>query len=871
MASWSSYRGPQFIWMCNAFQSIWDCEFATPFIGQAAYEMTKSEQDGIKREESEWATGNPFNFGALMGVLINGYRNFHGIQSYFIKQNWPALRTWGISAILPWDQDQLYQCHTPTPPMPNPDRFKNLKYPGIVPDIFNRGSEFLYHYNDTDYKLTPAGTAMKRWNQPVIGYIAGAQNHFTAKNPNFYINETIIKQLAVINDAHKEINAEIHWTLSNESETIINQHDDFITVEPGITKFIPIEFSLTEPGLYKLNAEFAFANGTVQNDSITLNILSNLVKPQIQSKIALFDPLNKSGALLDSLGIKYDKITENSVLDTYKIIVIAKEAVTKNNKLPKVFDNPSGKSILFLEQKSDALSKRFGFRIQEYSLRKAFVRAPLHPVMKNTTDKMLQNWKGESTLLPPYTPNLPEHETSNPKFVWCGFENKHVWRCGNTGSVASVLIEKPVIGNWTSLIDGGFDLQYAPLLEYKGKDFNIIFCQMNISERTEIDPQALQLTADIFNYLDTYSNSKMKKVMTLGKYATELAKELNLETAEFNPALSIDDYILLLSNDASQAQPWITKGGKTLALALDQQNAQMLIDSNVKITSKKGWCRLIKDFSKNPILSGISNAELHWRTDLNYNAILNSTEDANEALQSFNNGQIVLCQITPAMFDIKAKPYLRTTQRRAYCLVSQLLTNMGAAADAPILKKISGPARITFISLANDNWKGKVDKDKVGKDNQWFANDFDDSTWEKQIVPGFFEDISKEIDADYQGYYWYRLHLNIPSTANNGKITLDFGPVDDESWIWINGHFLGEISSQSGEKEFWAVDRKYEIKPEFINWDKDNVITVLCNDTYLKGGIRGKAYYKSGQGAWLDSYYIQAPKQDDDPYRYYRW
>ena len=871
MASWSSYRGPEFIWMCNAFQSIWDCEFASPFIGQPAYEMTPTEQDGIKREEAEWATGKPFNFGALMGVLINGYRNFHGIQAYFIKRNWPALRSWGLSAILPWDQDQLYQCRTSTPPMPNPDRFKNLKSPGIVPDIFNRGSQFLYHYNDTDFKPTPSGTAMKRWNKPVIGYIAGAPEHFTAQNANFYVSEPVTKQLAVINDAHKSIDAKIHWALTDSSDKIIHAKDDLISVSPGLTRFTPIEFSLPAPGTYKLTAEFAFSNGSVQYDTINLNVLPELKKPQINSKVALFDPANKTAELLDHLGVEYDIITADSNLDPYKIIVIGKGAVTKNNKLPSVFDKPAGKSILFLEQNSEVLSKRFGFRVQEYGLRKAYVRAPLHPLMRNTRDSLLKNWRGASTLLPPYTPNLPEHETSDPKYIWCGFENKHVWRCGNTGSVASVLIEKPVKGNWTSIIDGGFDLQYAPLLEYKGKDYNIIFCQMNITGRTETEPQAIQLAADIFSYLDSASPHKLKKVMTIGSYAAELAEKLNLETAEYNPALSPENYILLISDNASEAATWVSKGGKVLGLALDRKNAEYITGNNINITPKKGWCRLIKDFSENPVYSGISNAELHWRTDLNYNAINNTSDDSNEALQSFNKGQIVLCQITPEMFDIKTKPYLRTTQRRAYYLISQLLTNMGASAVSPLLKKISAPARITFISLANDKWKGKVDKEKVGRDQKWFAVDLDDSDWERQVVPGFFEDISKEIDADYQGYYWYRLHLNIPSTANNGKITLDFGPVDDESWIWINGHFLGEISSRTGEKEFWAVDRKYDVNPEYINWDKDNVITVLCNDTYLKGGIRGKAYYKSGQGAWLDSYYIQIPQKDDDPYRYYRW
>ena len=37
ISSWSSYRGPQFIWRCEAFQSLWAAEFAAQFWGDAAY------------------------------------------------------------------------------------------------------------------------------------------------------------------------------------------------------------------------------------------------------------------------------------------------------------------------------------------------------------------------------------------------------------------------------------------------------------------------------------------------------------------------------------------------------------------------------------------------------------------------------------------------------------------------------------------------------------------------------------------------------------------------------------------------------------------------------------------------------------------
>ena len=65
-----------------------------------------------------------------------------------------------------------------------------------------------------------------------------------------------------------------------------------------------------------------------------------------------------------------------------------------------------------------------------------------------------------------------------------------MWRCGNRGNVASVLIEKPARGDFLPILDGGFSLQYSPLLEYREGQGMVLFCQMDVTGRTEQDPAA---------------------------------------------------------------------------------------------------------------------------------------------------------------------------------------------------------------------------------------------------------------------------------------------------------------------------------------------------------------------------------------------
>ena len=33
--------------------------------------------------------------------------------------------------------------------------------------------------------------------------------------------------------------------------------------------------------------------------------------------------------------------------------------------------------------------------------------------------------------------------------------------------------------------------------------------------------------------------------------------------------------------------------------------------------------------------------------------------------------------------------------------------------------------------------------------------------------------------------------------------------IDDESWVWLNGRFLGELSEKTNPVDHWSLDRSY--------------------------------------------------------------
>jgi hypothetical protein len=78
------------------------------------------------------------------------------------------------------------------------------------------------------------------------------------------------------------------------------------------------------------------------------------------------------------------------------------------------------------------------------------------------------------------------------------------------------------------------------------------------------------------------------------------------------------------------------------------------------------------------------------------------------------------------------------------------------------------------------------------------------------------------------------------------------------------------VTKQTNPKDYWTFPRKYAIDPALLSPTGENVLVVLVNDTFQKGGILGIPTL-AAPGAWLNGFYLDEPVAGDDPYRYYRW
>ena len=288
------------------------------------------------------------------------------------------------------------------------------------------------------------------------------------------------------------------------------------------------------------------------------------------------------------MGIEAHKVEADADLPAYDILIIGKGALTADGPGPNLSRVRDGLKVIVFEQTAEALEKRLGFRIAEYGLRQVFPRVPGHPLLAGLNAENLRDWRGSATLQPPRLDYTTSQTFGGPAVRWCGIEVPRVWRCGNRGNVASVLIEKPARGDFLPILDGGFSLQYSPLMEYREGKGMVLFCQLDVTGRTEQDPAAETLARNLVGYVAAWKPPPRRRHSTsatrrAGASWNSRALPCNPMTAES----SSPEQVLIvasgggrkLADNAAAIADFLKAGGHLLCLGLDEQEANAFLPS----------------------------------------------------------------------------------------------------------------------------------------------------------------------------------------------------------------------------------------------------------------------------------------------------
>jgi beta-galactosidase len=729
--NWTTYRG----WYNNerAFGSArvpWEfcmAEWNSQFLGDKCYQLSEMEKANLRFESKQWRDGKTwFRWDYPSDPVSFRSQDRETVWAMHITDNWKAFRTWEISAFNSWSYTNFWNLREGVDKSRKNLKvdWENLQRPGFSPDyIEGRYERFDLSFERDDWTPNSAGKALIRNNQPLLAYIGGKPAKFTSKDHNFQPGDTVEKQIIIINNSRQTITCDCSWKL-NISQAL--EGNKKITIQTGQQTHIPLKLALPntlKPGEYSLSMTAKFSSGEIQEDSFIINILPKPQSLRNGIEIGLFDPKGETSKLLSDMGIQFKAVDHNSDLTQFNMLIIGKEALTLDGLAPNITNVRDGLKVIMFEQKPEVLEKRFGFRIQEYGLRQVFKRVPDHPILAGLENENLRNWCGESTIVPPrLTYELrPKY---GPTIKWCDIEAARAWRCGNYGNTATVLIEKPTCGNFLPIIDGGFNLQYSPLMEYHEGKGIILLCQMDVTGRTEIEPSAMLLVSNMLKYISTWSHKPNRKTIYVGEPAgKEHLQQIGISVSEYSGEFS-NDSILVVGPNADQnpnIKDWINSGGHLLAIGLDETDAQALMPVSMK--KAEYICAYFKPMSFNSMLAGIGSADATLREPREISLISSGAEIVGDGiLATAKDNKAIFCQLVPWQFDYKKYYNLKKSYLRTSFLLTRILGNMGASYTTPFLYRFSTP----------------------------FAGKDEENRWLK----GFYLDTPEEMDDPYRYFRW---------------------------------------------------------------------------------------------------------------------
>jgi hypothetical protein len=231
----------------------------------------------------------------------------------------------------------------------------------------------------------------------------------------------------------------------------------------------------------------------------------------------------------------------------------------------------------------------------------------------------------------------------------------------------------------------------------------VLFCQTDVSGRTETDPSAETLSRNIVQYVSAWKPSPVRTVVYAGdSVGKEYLTSAGILIADYQGMKLSADHVLVVGPGGGkkltalrgEVALWVRAGAKVLALGLDEAEANSFLPVHVAMIRREHISACFEPFGAASPLAGVSPAEVHNRDPRDFPLISEISGDAtvvaDGVLATAADGNVVLCQLIPWQFDYSGeKMNVKRTHRRVSCLLARLLGNMGAACETPILEHIT--------------------------------------------------------------------------------------------------------------------------------------------------------------------------------------
>jgi hypothetical protein len=241
-------------------------------------------------------------------------------------------------------------------------------------------------------------------------------------------------------------------------------------------------------------------------------------------------------------------------------------------------------------------------------------------------------------------------------------------------------------------------------LEYREGKGLVLFCQLDVTGRTEDDPAAETLAVNVVRHASAWTPAARRKVLYAGDPAGKKHLEaIGLSPIDFTKDKLDDGHVLIvgpgsgreLAGDAPGIGRWVTDaGGHVLALGLDGAEARSFLPFEVETKAEEHIAAYFEPPRGPSRLAGVGPADVHNRDPHSVPLVSGGVVAVgNGVLATADRANVVFCQLLPWRFDPKKWMNLKRTFRRVSYLVSRLAANLGAAGQTPVLDRFGSPAR----------------------------------------------------------------------------------------------------------------------------------------------------------------------------------
>lgn len=705
------------------------------------------------------------------------------------------------------------------------------------------------------------------FNAPVTGFLAGTNDKPTLKTHIFIPGEELERGAILLNNTHKTEQLTCEWKIELGGK-ILNQKSETRTIPPGGQVFVPITAKIpdAEDCSGEITVDFIKDGKKLRSDNCSIDV----IKPKTytnKGKIALVDPEGDTAKVLTEAGIKFQMLCFDEDFTPFDTVIFGRKAFNYEfNLLLDGLDlgalTLQGKRILIMEQDEKTLRDRFKLRTEYLSPRDVFDRSGNSRLLNGLTDKLLKYWRGSATLTDGYAVAREKGKVKSGGFgnggTWNYFWNDDTYhnrpmKWGNTHNVATVTVIKPDTGNFRTLVDCGYDNNYAAVWELENGRSRIVFNQLDVCGRSEQEPAAKRYFQNLVSYVQDSPAPRFYQVAYLGgEKGAALLKSIDVPfkkvkaSQDANPAkdvLIIGDFNtdeLKLQKDA--IAEFANASGTVFSLPRSEADFAAGWTPFPVVTKKKTVNHTVIGKHPASLLAGLGNSDFYWKGNMEVVSIAEA-EGATLMLDTgilaeipYGKGRYILCQVEPALFgDIKLDHWLKPSKYNTERMLRTLISNTGVILPEPkLLAQPRAKEELERTISLDGPWQ--VCPDDI---NAAACPEPEDKRWRNIMLPGDPQIAYPEWKG-VKGAFWFSKTLSLDrELAGNETLRLIIGRVSGSDVLFINGAKAAFTNSETNVNSVAAISRDYNIPADLLRKGENRIVMLVTYDTNAALGMKG--------------------------------